>query len=382
MTSLQETCSFARLCGSFVLRTGLTLSLVSLCPAAGAADGWSWESGLTTVYQVADDDRVDPEFTASADLFLTFPMSSGEWLIYIEASTAPDADGVSSLYPTSNADAGSVLTRDGDHAIQVSEFNYTFFLDGGKRLMLGLIDPSAWLDRSRIANDENLHFLNGSFVQNATIEFPDYTLGGVFRLLAANGRPEISIVAGSSEGIADLPDRSYQDLLDLTASDRGAFIGAGASWLYERASFRLGAWGRTDKHEVGSNPLATERNYGAYAVAGLQYDVDAFNFRLGFANSDVSIATNFVALSWERKTSLGLFGAGISRTGISDDFRQGGLDDTTDAEIFLRVPVASGRGHITPSIQYVTNPGFDASGATASASAFIAGVRFRWSFSP
>ena len=345
---------------------------------AAAEEQWSWEAGLTTVYQVADDDRVDSEFTASADFFLTVPGKSGEWLIYVEASTAPDSDGISATYPTANADAGSVLTPDGNDGIQISEVNYSFFMSGGKRLMLGLIDPSAWLDRSRIANDENLHFLNGGFVHNATIEFPDYTLGGVFRWLGSGRRPELSFVVGSSEGLADLPDRSYQDLLDVGAAERGAFLGAGASWLFERASFRLGAWTRTDEHVVGDNPAETESNFGAYGVAGWQNGPNAFNFRVGFANSDVSIATNFAAVSWERKTPYGLFGAGLAHTGISDTFRQQHHDDATDAEVFFRIPVASGQGHITPSVQYVANPGFDTSGSTASSSAFVFGVRFHW----
>jgi hypothetical protein len=346
------------------------------------ADDWSWNAGVTTVYQVADDNRVNPEFTASADFFLTIPKQTGEWLMYVEASTAPESGAVSATYPTANADAGSVLTRDGDDGIQISEFNYTFFLNDEKHLMLGLIDPSAWLDRSRIANDENIHFLNGSFVQNSTIEFPDYTLGGMFRWLGSGNRPELTFVLGGSEGIADLPDRSYQDLLDLTDARRGAFIGAGASWLYKRASFRLGGWVRTDDHEVGNDPANTESNFGLYTVAGWQHDADALNLRVGLANSDVSIATGFAAVSWERKTRFGLLGVGIARTQISDTFRQANHDDATDAEVFFRIPVASGRGHFTPSVQYVANPGFDTSGSTASSSAMVVGVRFHWSFSP
>ena len=138
---------------------------------------------VTAVYQEADDNRVDEEWSASLDIFGTLRHGNGEWLIYIEGSTAPDDNGVSSRYPTANADAGSVIDRDGDDSVQISEFNYTFALKPGRTLMLGIIDPSGWLDRSRAANDENLHFLNGSFVNNATIEFPDYTPGAVLRWL-------------------------------------------------------------------------------------------------------------------------------------------------------------------------------------------------------
>ena len=161
----------------------------------------AWEGGITAIYQHADDSRAEAEVTASADLFATLAMGSGEWLMYIEASTSPGSDSVSAFYPTVNGDARSVLTRHGDGGIQISEFNYTFRSANDRSLMVGLIDPSGWLDRGRIANDENQHFLNGSFVNNATIEFPDYALGAVYRTPGRGHRPEVTIVVSGSDGM-------------------------------------------------------------------------------------------------------------------------------------------------------------------------------------
>ena len=332
------------------------------------------------MYQVADDDSVQAELTASADLFATISRASGEWLIYFEASTAPDDNGISALYPTANADAGSVLNRDGDGGIQLSEINYTFFLDNRQTLIVGLIDPSAWLDRSRITNDENTHFLNGSFVNNATIEFPDYTLGGVFRWPASVSRPEVSLVVASSDGIADLPDRSYQDLLNLTADNRGAFLGVGASWLRKRTSWRMGAWIRSDDHAVAGRAGETDNNYGVYGVFGWQEAADALNIRVGLANEDVSVANRFVSIAYERKTRVGLLGIGAAKTVVTNRFRQADLADVVDAEVFFRIPIIRDTGYITPSVQYVENPGFDASGSIGPSSAIVASLRFHWSF--
>ena len=195
--------------GSLLLLALLPFTALSLCAQEIDADNKiAWAGGVTAVYQLADDDRVDPELTASADLFITIPRTAGEWLVYIEASTSPAKNDVSSVYPTANADAGSVLNEDGDGGIQISELNYTFRLNEDRSLMVGLINPSAWLDRSRIANDENQHYLNGSFKNNATIDFPDYTFGGVFRWPGSKSRPEIALVISSSDGKADVPDRS------------------------------------------------------------------------------------------------------------------------------------------------------------------------------
>jgi len=104
----------------------MTCLLVAAATAIGgtaSAGGINWEAGVTTILQDADDSSVDTELTASMDLALTRTGSHGEWLLYIEASSAPDSDGVSAVYPTANADAGSVLNRDGDGGVQVSEFN-------------------------------------------------------------------------------------------------------------------------------------------------------------------------------------------------------------------------------------------------------------------
>ena len=356
------------------------LALCLLVTGSIEASEFTWEGGVTSVFQDADDSRVDSELTASADLFVTLPRSNGEWFLYIEASTSPDADGVSAIYPTANADAGSVLDRDGDSHVQVSEFHYTFHIAGDRRLMVGLVNPSAWLDRSRITNDENTHFLNGNFKNNATIEFPDYTLGAVMRWLGSESRPEVSLVVASSKGISDLPDRSYQELLDISSDNRGAFVGADAKWLRDRKTFRLGAWVRTEDHPVTGRPDESEKNYGLYGVLGWQDTVNALNFRLGVANEDVSVATHFAALAYERSTPIGLLGLGVSKTRISNSFLQADLEDVAAAEAFLRVPIGDSNGQITPSVQYVENPGFDASGPTSRSSAVVAGVRLHWSF--
>ena len=355
----------------------LSLSVAGFDANASEID---WKGGITAVIQHADDSRAESEVTASADLFATLGMGSGEWLLYIEASTAPKSRGVSAFYPTVNGDAGSVLTRDGDGGIQVSEFNYTFRFDADQSLMLGLIDPSAWLDRGRIANDENQYFLNGSFINNATIEFPDYSLGGIYRVPNQGRRPEMTVIVSGSDGIADLPDRSYQDLLDFNADGRGVFVGAGASWLFDHTSWRLGAWVRSDDHAVAGSDTDEDKNYGVYAVHGWQSGPHALNIRAGFANSDVSVASDFFAVAYQRNYRHGLFGIGAAHTGISSGFRPGGRSRALDSEVYYRIPIFDGAGHVTPSIQYVDVPGFDANETVPGSTAVVTSVRFHYTF--
>ncbi|MBU2676560.1 MAG: hypothetical protein KJP16_05700 [Gammaproteobacteria bacterium] len=340
----------------------------------------SWEGGITTVYQDTDDERADAELTASADLVATLKQARGEWLLHIEASSSPNSNGVSAFYPTVNGDAGSVLSAGGDGGVQVSEFSYTFLLDDNRSLMLGLIDPSSWLGSGRIANDENSDFLNGSFVNNATIAFPDYTLGGVLGLPGNNRRPDITIVISGSDGIADTPDRSVQDLLDLNEDGRGVFLGTEAHWLHERTAWRVGAWLRNDGQHVEGNATEDEINYGVYGVFDWQADANAINVRAGLANSDGSVADRFFAIAYHRRMQSGILGVGIADTGITRGFGSPGRDYALDSEIYYRVPVLNGTGHVTPSLQYVEVPAVETSDSASRSSAIVASIRFHWSF--
>ena len=366
---------------SQALAQSIAALIMALIVVNAGATEISWEGGVTAVFQTADDNRAASELTASADLFATYETKGGEWLVYIEGSTTPKSHGVSAFYPTVNGDAGSVLTEDGEGGVQVSEFNYTFRLEKDNSLMVGLIDPSAWLDRGRIANDENRQFLNGSFVNNATIEFPDYTLGAVYRIPVQGRRPAITMVVSGSDGITDLPDRSYQDLLDFNEEGRGVFVGAGANWLAGPSSWRIGAWVRTDDHAVAGSDVDADKNYGVYAVYGWVAGDNSFNLRTGFANPDVSVARDFFAVAYQRQLRFGQFGIGAAHTGISSRFRTGERDRAFDSEIYFRIRLFEGAGHITPSIQYVEVPGFDGNETLASSTAVVSGLRFHYSFS-
>ncbi len=348
--------------------------------APAAADELAMDGGVTGVYQYARDDATDAELGGSLDLFLHLPYRSGEWLVYVEGSTAPDDDGVSMRFPNANADAGSVTDGRGNASIQVSELNYTFNVSAKSTVMLGLVDPSAWLDRSRRANDENQHFLNESFVNNATIEFPDYALGGVYRRLGDESLPEITLVITGSDGLGDLPSRSYADLFDFSQDGRGVFTGLGASWVRKRVSVRMGAWLRSDDHDVIGEEPKTDINYGAYAVLGWYADDHAIIVRGGMANERVSPAARFAAIAYERQSPVGLFGIGLARTFVTGDGPAADRADGTDAEVFLRIPILSGTAHVTPSIQYVRNLELGAAPVASGSSAVVAGLRLRWNF--
>lgn len=117
----------------------------------------------------------------------------------------------------------------------------------------------------------------------------------------------------------------------MTDDTRGASIGAGAGWIRGRASWRLGAWLKTNDHPVAGSDDETEMNYGTYGVHGLKSGSNALNFRVGLANPDVSISDRFVAVAYERELKFGLLGIGVARTHIADGYQVSDKSNAVDS---------------------------------------------------
>ncbi len=358
-------------------------SLVLLALAAPAAADWTEQleviGGVTVVYQQELDTNAD-DLSASGDLMLELVTDGGTWFAYLEGATGTDADSIFNVYPEINGDAGSVLDSDGGSHVQISELHYRMRLGEQAQLWIGQIDPSAQLDRSRIANDENTQFLGASFVNNPTIAFPDYTLGLLYRLKAEGRRPEYTVILSSSDGIADNPSRSYRELIDVTAAGKGLFAAAGARWYLGDTRIGAGAWLRTDEHPHLDDPDRESRNYGAYAVYGHAFGAQTLSLRAGIANEDVSPATRFASVALERVFDAGTLGLGYARILESSRARTLASGDTNHAEAWFRLPLGMPGLHGTLSMQYVDNPGFDRSGVVAEAHALFGGLRLDYAF--
>lgn len=348
--------------------------------AQDAGGGWQLFGGVTLITLGADASGVDPEITASGDLFVSHTGSRGDWLFYVEGNTSLDGDGISTVFAEANADAGTALDRNRNGRLQISEANYRFAVADGAHLTLGLIDATAYLDRTRITNDENLQFIGVPFVNNPTIEFPDYTLG--FALEAGSGEHgmRINAVAAASNGLADNPKVSYSQLLQIDGPGKGVFAGAGLGWLSEAQLLRFGAWVNTRSHESLGNGSPGHDNYGVYGVYGLSRGRHALSIRAGAAREDVSLAARFLALAYRLQWREHALGAGVARTFLSDDAGEAGLSHGTQAEIFARMAIAGGRAHVTGSLQYLRNSSFVARREDPRRDAVIGALRFRYEF--
>lgn len=315
--------------------------------------------GLTATYQASDDHRLHDELLMSLDLVAHQKLGNGQLNIYAEASTTPQYNGIAAVLTEANADAGSATDRDNRGRIQISELHYSCTYTQ-RCFSVGLIDPAAFLDASEVANDETSQFLNTTLVNNPTIAFPDYTLGVVFHQDHAAGIPGYTLFVSSSHGLADNPDKSYSQLVDIGAAGKGAFIAAEVYWQNETSTRRIGIWNSTADHPSLDGSSSTESNYGAYVLLDLLLDNNRINLRGGVANDEVSEAAGFVALAAEHSYSKYTIGAGISRTWLADAARSPNRDDQSSAELYARYAVADNFS-VSPSIQWLQNSGFDAS---------------------
>lgn len=363
------------------LRVRALATLIALGPATVAAQsaGVSFTGGITAIGLLPDDDRIESDQTLSLDLELERETRSGRWFAYVEANSTLDADAVSSALIESNADAGTALDRENNGRIQLSEIHYTLTRANGDVLTIGLLDPSSWLDRTRITNDENVQFLGASFVQNATIEFPDYTFGVVLQKPRSGRRPQINAVLTSSHGIADNPNLSYSQLIHLSDDGKGLFAAVGFGWPSERRLFRAGIWANTREHAPLDGSTADRSNFGVYGVFGQSWGSHGLNFRLGLARDSVTVGSRFAAIAYRHNLARGAIGIGAARIFLSSSISRADRDDARQMEIFWRTSLTE-QMHITVSAQHLIHSAFVADSADPRANATIAGLRFHYAF--
>lgn len=344
---------------------------------AHAEDALIVEGGLTAIYQAASDDRARPEASASGDLEIS--QTFGSWILgtHLEGSTTPRVNGVNALVPGANNDSGSALNSRDHGRLQVSELYAGYEIEAFSATF-GLLDAKGFLDGSHVANDEAGQFLNHSLVNNPSIEFPDYMLAGVVSLAGEGWRPSVTLLGGGSNGLADNPSHSYTELAQLGASGKGVFAAAELGWdvaaLGKEGAVRTGVWTNTADHTRLDATASGKANAGLYGVVDGTVASFAWNMRAGVADKTVSPVAWFVGAAVEHPVAEKLTaGLGLTHMAASDDLGAG-FGDSTQAEAYLRYDVID-HLHLTPGIQYVTNPGFDDTGSLVDDHVWVFGLR-------
>lgn len=240
---------------------------------------------------------------------------------------------------------------------------------------MGLVDPSGYIDQSRIASDESSQFLAAKFVQNPTIDFPDYTPGVVYQRPVTPDSAGFTLLLSGSHGLADTPGRAYSELADVYGEGRGLFAAAAGAWTTGGSRTLAGLWISTARHDRfdGGRP---ESNNGAYVVRGLDTRIGTFSLRAGMANPRVALAHLYLSLAYQRRWPGAVLGLGLAGIGVSRHAPDPAADGL-NAEVYIRINLVPGV-LLTPSLQYLRHPTLDGSGAVVDRDLGIAAMRLTW----
>ena len=207
-------------------------------------------------------------------------------------------------------------------------------------------------------------------------------LGACFHYEEATNRPGLNILLTSSHGLADNPNTSYSELVDLGAEGKGAFIVAELYWTTASSRWHIGIWSNSAHHAYLDDSGQTGNNQGAYLSTDHFFGQTKLNLRIGAANDEISTAARFIALTQETPLFGQTLGLGLAKTGVSDKAKtESGADmaDSQQAEAYVRFELES-NWHLTPSVQWIQNSGFDDSATHYAREISIYSLRSSYTF--
>jgi len=315
-------------------------------------------------------------------------LTEGSW------SEGIDASSVGSLFGV-NDDAG------GDRTMDVTELWYEqAFLDGRLRFRLGKIDltsgfecrgrPVAF-DANTYANDETSQFLNSALVNNPTIPFPDNGLGIVAYLQPVDWW---YISAGVADAEADARETGFNTafhdsdnffsifetgVVPHLSSHNGPLPGAYrvGMWYDPQSKERLDGRG-TERDDVGFytsiDQMIFKENTDEEDSQGL-----GLFARYGTVDNNVNEIRCFWSVGAQYQGALPTRDDDVLGIGVAQGRMSHAADFTSSREtvyeVYYNAQIAPWLS-VTPSVQYILNPGADRNVDDA----VVAGVRLQMSF--
>lgn len=302
---------------------------------------------------------------------------------------------------------GSAFGVNGDardrRTIDVTELWYEqSLLDETMRIRLGKMDLTCGFehhncpvsfDCSSFANDETTQFINGALINNPTIPFPDYGLGASIHYAPA-GLWYISAAAADAQ--ADLRETGFRTT--FYGPDYFFYIlETGITPQFDSAkgplqgAYRLGLW-YDPQPKANSDSANTSRDDVGFYITCDQMlirenddpedsqGIGAF-FRYGHADSRRNDITDFWSFGFQYQGMFenrddDMLGFGFAQGFFSDYASATYTDDYESAlELYYNARLTPWL-NISPSIQYIANPGGDKTARDA----VVLGVRAQMTF--
>ena len=400
------------LCGLFLL------TVTGLCIAEQGDDIWQRDTltggfwgvndalepsgidfafGLTSIYQRNTKGGLSAhsrkgEFSGSYDLEMTMDMMrllgiEGSIFIHGEGgwtdSEGIDGQSVGSFFGV-NADAI------GNRSLDIVELFYEVSLTERLSLTVGKIDFSGFFDASAYANDETAQFLNGALVNNPTVPFPDYSLGVILSYDLADNWYLMG-------GVADAQADGRETGFNTAFHDEDYFVYLVETGVTSQldspngpleGTYRVGFWydpqpkpdwGMKQYRDdngfyISCDQMLAKENNDPEDTQGL----GAFA-RYGYAPSKTNDLTNFYSVGVQYQGLLDgrdddVLGLGYAH-GCFSDRATYTEDYESVAELYYSVQITPWM-NLSPSVQYVANPG----GSKDVSDAVVCGVRAQITF--
>ena len=328
---------------------------------------------------------------ASADLQRLLGFESGSLFLHLEGGW-PDTEGIDGVsvgsYFGVNADAI------GDRAILVKQLYYEGpIINDNLTLMIGKIDFTGVFDTSAYADDECSQFLNAAFVDDPTIPFPDYSLGAVLTYALTDSW---YVMGGIADADADDRETGFNTTFDgddyfLYIFETGVTPQLDSAKGPLQGAYRVGFWA-DPRPKAHSDTTNTYRNDVGFYLSFDQMlakensdpeDSQGLGtfFRYGYADSRKNDLTNFWSVGFQYHGLLegrddDILGVGFAQGSFSDMATSTYTEDYESVvEVYYNTQVTPWL-NVSPSVQFISNPGGDKSLSDA----VVLGVRAQISF--
>jgi len=336
---------------TFIFIIYLTLGLLVINVKADTSP-LGFDGGITFITQTSDQKQFTAGNEASADLFIHYQQPKWQLNLHIEGNITPENDSITAKLSDANADAFTATDQYDHGRIQLSELNIDYLMQGViEKISFGLLNIPAFYDTNAVLNNENEQFISAQFLNNPTIDFPDYTLG-ITTSLNIGWQPQLKTQFGifSGAGIADNAGRNYQEVIEMNPDKKGLFVIAETE-LFHTSSHNtsIGAWVHTGPHtSINDASKANLYNYGIYLTKSMHKGKNTLAFRAGISNPEVNTLNKFVSIGLAHRYSSNW------TTAIA-----GSLQPSNNAKVHLesyaKYQFNQVNLSITPSVQYFYN---------------------------
>jgi porin len=327
----------------------------------------------------------------SADLQKMLGLESGTLFLHLEGGW-PDTEGIDGVSVGSafgvNADAI------GNRSMDVKQLFYEGPIFGDNlTLMIGKIDFTGVFDCSAYADDECTQFLNAAFVDDPTIPFPQYSLGAV---LTYDLTDSWYLMGGIADAQADSRETGFRTTFHkedyfFYALETGVTSQLNSANGPMPGTYRVGLWYDPQPKANSDGSKNYRDDLGLYLSCDqmlIKENADTEDsqglgafLRYGYASGKRNDIANFWSVGFQYQGLLDgrdndVLGIGFAQGVFSDSADTTYTDDYENAlELYYSAAVTPWL-NISPSIQYIANPG----GGSTTSDAVVLGVRAQIKF--